>query len=147
MEAYSVNHSDITLEYLAVAYRESLESSLEAKPGAISLLKYLKHTGKKVAIVTEGQEDAQEWTLEKLGSWCNIDMLSAANRFRRSKVNGTFGITLKHLNIDARDIAFVGDSLDRDGAPARAEGVPAIEFNEMDFRINSLQKLENIRRF
>jgi FMN phosphatase YigB (HAD superfamily) len=155
MEAYSVRFTDTTLDQLAAVYKESLQSSLEAKPGAVSLLRYLKHIGKKIAIVTEGPEDAQEWTLEKLGIASNVDVLVTTNRFRRAKVDGLFVLVLKHLNIDAESIVYVGDSLERDISPARAEGILAVQFDEMesafldmtDLKINSLQKLENILRF
>lgn len=154
MKAHSVNFTDTTLDQLAAAYKRFLELSLEVKPGAVSLLRYLKHVGKKIAIVTEGPEDAQKWTLEKLGIADSVDVLITTNRFGRSKVDGLFGLALKFFKIDAQDLVYVGDSLERDIYPARAEGILSIYFNEtenvvldmMDFRVNSMQKLKNILR-
>lgn len=155
MKAHSADFTDAVLDQLAVAYQNSLESALEIKPGAISLLKYLKQIGKRIAIVTGGPEDAQKWTLEKLGIASYVDVLITSNRFGKSKVDGLFQIALQHLKIDARDIVYVGDSVERDITPARAEGIFSIEFNEVesvvldskDLKINSLQKLENVLSF
>ena len=69
-------------------------------------------------------------------------------------MDGLFGLALKFLEIDAQDLVYVGDSLERNIYPARAEGILSIHFNEtenvvldmMDFRVNSMQKLKNILR-
>lgn len=154
MKAHSIGFTDTTLDQLAAAYKSSLESSLEIKPGAVSLLRRLKHIGKKVAIVTEGPEDAQKWTLEKLGIASYVDVLITSNRFGKTKVDGLFGLALKHLEINAQDVVYIGDSLEKDIYPARAEGILTIAFNETlsvvldvtDLRVDSLRKLETILR-
>ena len=154
MKAHSASFTDDTLDQLAAAYERSLESSLEAKPGAVSLLRYLKSIRKKIAIVTEGPEDAQKWTLEKLGITDYVDVLITSNRIGRTKVDGLFELMLKQLEIDARDVVYVGDSVKRDLAPARAEGIFSILCSEaeelaldgQELKIDSLRKLENILR-
>lgn len=48
------------LNELAALFKNALESSLELKPGAKDLISYLKSIGKKVLIISEGPQDAQE---------------------------------------------------------------------------------------
>ena len=50
------------VDELAANYKSALEIVLEAKPGALSLLKYLKPIRKEVSIIMEGPQGTQEWT-------------------------------------------------------------------------------------
>ena len=53
---------------------------------------------------------------------------------------------------NSQDVVYIGDSLEKDIYPARAEGILTIAFNETesvvldvtDFRVDSLRKLETI---
>ena len=154
MQAHSIPFTKATVDRLAIAYKSPLEASLELKPGAISLLRYLKCIGKRIAVLTEGSKDAQQWTLEKLGIKDHVDELITTNRIGRANVDGLFGLVLEHLKLDAQEMVYLGDNWERDVVPARAEGILAIHYSEaksvsldvMDLRINTLQKLENILR-
>jgi hypothetical protein len=73
------------VDELATTYKSALEIFLEAKPGAISLL--------KVSIDTEGSQGTQEWTIEKLGF--EVDFLATTNIFGVSEVDWIFGRVLE----------------------------------------------------
>ena len=138
------------LSELADSYKLTLERSLEHKCGALSVLSCLKRMGKKVAVITEGPQDAQEWTLDKLGLSNMIDYLATTNSLRKSKVDGIYMEVLKHLNIRADEIVYVGDSKERDMVPAQELGMYCIHYTEEEnvslesvpLRINTLKKLE-----
>jgi phosphoglycolate phosphatase-like HAD superfamily hydrolase len=101
------------LDELAHTYEAALEDSLELKCGALSLLTHIKAMGKKIVVITEGPQDAQEKTLEKLGLKDKIDFLATTNLFRVSKVDGLFSKVLEQLKIGASDMVYVGDSKQR----------------------------------
>jgi putative hydrolase of the HAD superfamily len=129
-----------------------LTASFELKCGAIGLLSTIKRIGKKVVIITEGPQDAQERTIRALGLNNYIDFLATTNHFRASKIDGIFAKVLGHLNISSGDIAYVGDSVERDITPALGEGIFAIHLSESKNislaasppRINTLRKLQYI---
>ncbi len=137
---------------LADIYEAALATSLRLKSGALSLLTTLKNRGKKIAIITEGPEDAQIWTLHQLGLHPYVDFLATTNRFRTSKVGGLLRKVLNTLNIGTTDVVYIGDSWPRDMEPAIEEGVLGIHYSEMDnisldlspIRVNSLWKVKHL---
>ena len=68
------------------------------------LLPYLRSIGKKIVIITEGPQDAQEWTIEKLGLAEHVDVLVIMNKFGKSKIEGLFARVLEALGIEGRDM-------------------------------------------
>ncbi len=120
------------LDILANIYQTALASALALKPGALSLLRTLKSQGKKIAIVTEGPEDAQLWTVQELGITHLVDFLATTNKFRTSKVDGLLGRVLQELEVEAQDAVLVGDNWARDIEPAVAEGVFAVHYSEAE---------------
>jgi FMN phosphatase YigB (HAD superfamily) len=151
-ERHSILADHSFLEGLLVTYERALTAAMELKCGAFDLLKRLKALGKKIVVITEGPEDAQQRTVHGLGIAHMIDFLATTNSFRVSKTSGLFGKVLAHLNITAADIAYVGDNADRDMAPAIGEGIYSIHYAEQKhfsldtnpIMINTLRKLENI---
>lgn len=150
LEMFYIVPTSEFLDTLAARYKTTLEHSLELKPGAAGLLKYLKEKGKKVVVITEGPDDAQKWTLEKLGLMEHVDHLATSNRLGVSKAAGLFPRVLDELQIKGDDLVFVGDSYPRDVVPALAEGIRAIYYAENGgisfkselLRITSLETLE-----
>ena len=63
----SLPSNDDLLEEFPRVYDLTLTQSLELKCGALSLLMLVKSMGKKVVVITEGPQDAQERTLQSLG--------------------------------------------------------------------------------
>ncbi|KAJ7214067.1 HAD-superfamily hydrolase, subfamily IA, variant 1 [Mycena pura] len=142
----------IFLSCLLTIYESTLITSLELKCGAASLLSTLKRLGKMIAVVTEGPQDAQERTIQALGIAAQIDFLATTNRFGVSKTQGLFPKVLQFLGVPAADVAYVGDSEERDMQPAMAEGIfcvhlaeaKHIALDEFPPRVNTLRELEYI---
>ncbi|KAL8744308.1 MAG: hypothetical protein Q9184_008012 [Pyrenodesmia sp. 2 TL-2023] len=105
--------------------------------------------GKTIVLVTEGPEDAQQWTLELLGIADKVDVLITSNKVGKSKTDGLFGVVLQRLELEARNMVFVGDNWERDVVPARDVGIMTVLYDEQgsvrlegdEVRINSLWKL------
>lgn len=143
---------DRILQELLDTYETALTRALKLKPGAEELLMQVRAQGKKIAVVTEGPQDAQERALAHLGLADRVDFLATTNRFRVAKTDGLFGHVLRHLGVDAADVACVGDSVARDMVPAAAAGIFSVHLDEranVDFdacppRINTLHKLRFI---
>ena len=152
LENFSIEATTTLLDALAAVYKTELAHSLELKAGAKSLLTYLKSLGKKIVVITEGPQDAQEWTLEKLGLSDQVDYVATTNFFGVSKVEGLFEKVLGELKIDAKDLVYVGDSWERDILPTRACGIFPVYYSENgdskldgdELRISNLSVLEDI---
>ena len=140
------------LDRLAVTYKRAFKITLEPKPGAVSLVKCLMSIGKKIMIITEGPQDALDWTVEKLGF--AADAILTTNTFGVSKVDGLFGKVLEKFCVRPCDMIYVGDSWERDVIPVRKEGMLAVHYDEKasvclgleSVKVNSLFKLEHILR-
>ncbi|KAI0381426.1 HAD-like domain-containing protein [Hypomontagnella monticulosa] len=137
---------------LLESYETVLMASLELKCGALDLLSTLKKMDKKIVVITEGPQDAQERTVKGLGIGGYIDFLATTNHFLVSKTSGIFPKVMEHLGISSGDIAYIGDSEPRDMEPAMAEGIFSIHIAEKEDislntsppRINTLKKLQYI---
>ncbi|KAL8770884.1 MAG: hypothetical protein Q9209_003535 [Squamulea sp. 1 TL-2023] len=152
MQAHAFQYAEGDLRYMLTLYKDSLQSSLTLKSGASELLGKLKAMGKTVVVITEGPEDAQQWTLENLHIADKVDVLFTSNRMGKSKTDGLFGQVLRQLGIGAEKMVFVGDSLVRDILPASKEGVMTVHYDEAEnlrlemgsLRINSMWKLNEL---
>ncbi|KAI9152218.1 hypothetical protein HJFPF1_09445 [Paramyrothecium foliicola] len=133
-------------------YETTLTQSLRLKAGVTNLLKLLKEMGKKVVIITEGPQDAQERTIKSLGIGEYVDFLATTNHFQLTKTTGLYKMVLDHLRISPEDIVYTGDNEQRDVIPAMAEGILPIHLDENSpvalnispLRINTLWKLQYI---
>ncbi|KAL2843174.1 HAD-like domain-containing protein [Aspergillus pseudoustus] len=130
LEAFSVPVESEFIQDLLALYESSLKASLRLKTGAANLLQKLISLGKKIVVVTEGPQDAQEWTIANLSIAPYIDYLVTTNKFGATKTTGLFSLVLKHLNIDSNEIVFIGDNLKRDIEPATEEGILCIYLAE-----------------
>lgn len=138
------------LDELLKVYEKALKNALELKCGAMSLIKILKFIGKKIAIITEGPQDAQERTLKVLGLEPYVDFLATSNVFRASKTEGFFPKVLESLKLSAEDMVYIGDNYERDMVPAMQVGIYCVHFAEQHnfsldvypIKINTLKKLE-----
>ncbi|KAI1399028.1 Haloacid dehalogenase-like hydrolase [Hypoxylon fuscum] len=130
-------------------YEATLVTSLELKCGALKLLSTLKDMGKKIVVVTEGPQDAQERTVQALGISEYIDFLATTNKFRVTKTDGLFSRVLEHLGIPATDMVYIGDNEQRDIQPALSAGIYSIQLAETQHvslntwppQVNTLNKL------
>ncbi|GKU01236.1 hydrolase-the had superfamily protein [Fusarium langsethiae] len=111
-------------------YERVLVKSLTLKPEAISLLETIRGSGRKIVVITEGPQDAQERAGRDLGIEQYIDFLATTNYFGVAKVSGLFGKVLDHLKIQPHEMVYIGDSQQRDVEPATKEGIYAIHLDE-----------------
>lgn len=133
-------------------YEANLIASLELKCGALDLLSLIKDMGKKIIVITEGPQDAQERAVRGLGIDGFIDFLATTTHFGVAKTDGLFPPVLEHLCVTSGDIVYIGDNEERDMKPALAEGIFSIHlaemkhvsFNTIPPKINTLRKLQYI---
>ena len=72
---FSLPQDDQLISQLLALYEANHMASLELKCGALELLSTLKEMGKKIVVITEGPQDAQERALRGLGIDEFIDFL------------------------------------------------------------------------
>lgn len=149
---FSLPQDDQFMVELLESYETTLMASLELKCGALSLLATVKDMGKKIVVITEGPQDAQERTVQGLGIEKYIDFLATTTYFRVAKTDGLFPRVLEHLGVSPGDMVYIGDNEQRDMKPALAEGIFSIHLAEMKHvslntlppQINTLRKLQYI---
>ena len=152
LDGFALPYDEPFMTELLECYETTLVASLELKCGAVGLLSTIKNMGKKIVVITEGPQDSQERTIDALGIGGYVDFVATTNRFRVAKTDGLFGKVLAHLGISSSDVAYVGDSEQRDMVPAMAAGIFSIHLaEEKDVlliasppRINTLRKLQYI---
>ncbi|KAJ2979782.1 hypothetical protein NQ176_g3041 [Zarea fungicola] len=152
LEHFSLPHDTHFMNLLLEIYEATLSTSLELKCGALGLLSTVKNLGKKIVVITEGPQDAQERTVKALGIDSYIDFLATTNHFGVSKTAGLFVKVLQHLGVSSGDMAYIGDSVQRDMEPALSAGIFSIHLNEsknvslnsVPPQINTLRKLQYI---
>lgn len=149
---FSLGMSGIFIAQLLEFYETTLMEFLQLKDGVLELFATIHAQGKKIAVITEGPQDAQERTIKRLRIAEHIDFLATTNFFGVSKVDGLFPKVLGHLNIAPSDIAYVGDSKERDMRPAHGTGICCIQFSPNEEamlesetpRINKMNLLNNL---
>ncbi|KAJ0419814.1 HAD-like protein [Aspergillus carlsbadensis] len=152
LEAFSLPIESEFIQELLTLYESALKASLRLKPGAASLLQRLASLGKKIVVVTEGPQDAQEWMIAHLGIASYVHCLVTTNRFGATKTTGLFGLVLKHLDIDQGEIVYIGDNLERDVKAAAGEGILPIHLADKQgswtgdgpFWAKELAEIENL---
>ena len=118
------------MDELLEIYETTMTASLELKAGVLELMSTVRSMGKRIAIITEGPQDAQNRTISALGLKKYSDFIGTSNQFSCAKTSGLFPAVLSHLGITPGDMAFIGDSEERDIKPALVEGIFAIHFAE-----------------
>lgn len=118
------------MDTLLESYEHTLTESLQLKCGALCLLSTIKNMGKKIVIITEGPQDAQERTIQALGIEGYVDFIATTNHLQVTKTIGLFKKVLGYLGISPGDMAYIGDSEQRDMEPAMAEGIFSIHLDE-----------------
>ncbi|KAF2760806.1 hypothetical protein EJ05DRAFT_491736 [Pseudovirgaria hyperparasitica] len=122
LASFSLTATANSPEFLAGlldTYEHTLTSILELKPDVLDLFVQLRRMGKKIAR-----------TIEALGLSDKIDFLATTNRFGVAKVDGLFPRVLAHLDIQATDMVYIGDSQERDMVPAMECGMRTIHYAE-----------------
>ena len=93
------------------------QGNLKLKEGAAEALRECKLSGYSVMIVTEGPQDAQETTLERLGLAQYADLLVTSGRERVSKRDGLLKRALEIAACAPDELIYIGDSLVSDILP------------------------------
>lgn len=137
------------IEEVLDVYDRALAESLMLKEGAYEVLQSAKQAGKRIVIISEGPQDAQELTINRLGLAPFIDTLITSAAYETSKSDGLFEIALEKMGCSASQMLYVGDNVMRDYIPAEALGITAVLLHEDDNfqgdknRIKSLIELRN----
>lgn len=108
--------------------------------------------GKKIVIITQGPQDAQERTIQALGIGRYVDFIATTNHLQVAKTSGLFKKVLGHLGISPGDMAYIGDNEQPDMEPAMAEGIFSAHLDEARYvslnafppHVNTLRKLQYI---
>jgi putative hydrolase of the HAD superfamily len=149
---FSLPQGDQLMAELLRSYEASLIASPELRCGALGFLAAVRNMGKKIVIMTEGPQDAQERTVQGLSIGGYMDFLATTNHFRVTKTSGLFSKVLERLGISPGDTAYIGDNELRDMKPAIAGGIFSILLAETKHvslntflpQINTLRKLQYI---
>ena len=140
----------IYIESVLDKYDAALAQNLVLKEGAFEILRMAKEAGKKTVIITEGPQDAQALTIERLGLSLYIETLITSAAYGTSKSDGLFEIALREIGCTPSDMLYIGDSPDRDYVPANGLGIPCLLLRENDNfqgtenRIKSLNELKEL---
>jgi putative hydrolase of the HAD superfamily len=133
-------HLDTVLD----VYDDALSRNLKLKEGAAEALRECKLSGYSVMIVTEGPQDAQEATLERLGIAQYADLLVTSGRERVSKCGGLLKRALEMAACAPDELIYIGDSLVSDILPAMVLGVRTIYVGQEDQIPEGVQKISSL---
>ncbi|KAF2008005.1 hypothetical protein P154DRAFT_13775 [Amniculicola lignicola CBS 123094] len=135
--------------HLLQLYESKLTASLELKGGVMGLPSIIgKLGGEKLWSQLKALRMHRIALSKLIGPALYIDFLATTNHFRVPMTDRLFLKALKHLGISPGDIAYVGDSEQRDMKPAIMEGTLTIHLDEAKHislasfppRINTLRK-------
>ncbi|KAI6758799.1 hypothetical protein HG530_011039 [Fusarium avenaceum] len=150
---FDLDDNDIQfMDSLLESYEHTLTEYLQLKCGALCLLSTIKNMDKKIVIITEDPQDAQERTIQALGIGEYLDFIATTNHLQVSKTSGLFKKVLGHLGISPGDMAYIGDKEKRDMEPAMAKGIFSVHLDETRYvslnafppQVNTLMKLQYI---
>lgn len=153
VQKYDIRLQEGQMQTLLDHYEKILIDNLELKAGVLDLLQTLKHFGHRVAVITEGPQDAQERTVKALGLMPYIDYLATTNKLGVAKTDGLFVKVLEHLSLEQEDMIVTGDSWERDIVPATRAGMYCFHYSQVEpdypelggtTRIKSLEKLQTL---
>jgi putative hydrolase of the HAD superfamily len=118
------------LDRLLGVYDAALGEELELRAGAAEALRAARRAGLSTMVISEGPADAQSTTIERLGIAPMVDILVTTAAEEVSKSDGLFEIALTRAGCGPEEMLYVGDSVERDIAPALALGIAAVYVGE-----------------
>lgn len=143
-DLYSENTDKIVGQALDIFWRTAIED-LEVSPFCVSAIKELKKNYKLAVVSEEFRENLVRKLDRVLGSWEKyFKFLITPEITGAMKPSGKYYIeAMKKLNLSPEEILAVGDSEERDIAPARILGIKTLifSFNEAE---NLLEKVKKI---
>lgn len=130
IDEYGVKLSKSDMEELLHCYEGTLTANLQLKAHALTLLQSIVSHNKKIAIITEGPQDAQERTIDTLELNLFVTHLATTNKHGVAKTEGLFPRVLSALSLEAEEVVMIGDSLERDIVPATDVGINSVWLDE-----------------
>jgi putative hydrolase of the HAD superfamily len=100
-------------------YNMNFSKNIAPFKNILKLFVLLKQRGKKIAIISEGPQDAQEFVLQQLGLVPLNDILITSSYYNISKSDGLFKLALKLTQANNEEVLMLGDSIERDILPAK----------------------------
>jgi putative hydrolase of the HAD superfamily len=118
------------MDRLLDVYDAALGEELELTEGAAEALSAARWAGLSTMVVSEGPADAQALTIERLGIAPMVDLLVTSAAERASKSDGLLEVALARAGCGPEEMLYVGDSVERDIAPALALGIATVYVGE-----------------
>jgi putative hydrolase of the HAD superfamily len=129
-------------EKIGGVYHDRREESLELLPGALDTLRWLRHQGCKLALVTNGNGDAQRRKISHFGLSKFFDAMFIEGDLGFGKPDErVYRLALDTLAISPGDAWMAGDNLEWDVAQPQKLGLFAVWINNSG---NGLPKLGSI---
>jgi len=118
---------DVDLDELFGRYLRAYESSWQAFPDALPLLRSLRAAGHRVGLLTNGTETQQLAKLRHTGLLDELDVVCTSERIGFSKPDArAFAALASELGVEPATCLFVGDDPAKDADGARAAGMQAL---------------------
>ena len=147
IEHYSFLEIPSDFQFLMLhTYNMNFARNLKPYKDVIKLFLNLRKREKKIAIVSEGPHDAQEFVIQQLGLTPLIDLLATSGKYNLSKSDGLFKKTLDLTNASSEEVLVIGDSPERDIYPAQKIGtdVILIDHHKRNAKLNDVQRIESL---
>lgn len=132
------------IEHVLDIYDDTLTQNLLMKEGALVLLQTLDKWNKSVIIISEGPQDAQELTLERLGLFPYVERVYTSSKYETSKTDGLFDLVLRDMNCTAEEVLYIGDNPTRDYDPAAEIGICTVLLDELDNSPNYARRVKSL---
>ena len=153
LSKYQVPYDARDLEHLVTAYEAAFHLAL-SKPGAVSMLRYLKSLGKIVVFVADDPYSARVRLIKRLSLSEHIDGLRTPDIASVPKLYQTSRDFLNHMGINVTDVVYVardGSNIMQSATTAGALTVRVSNARTPSRRIEavaveSLEKLEEMLR-
>lgn len=145
LEDFSVS-APLQLEEALDIYDEKLAKSLQLKDGALEALTASKRAGLSVMIITEGPQDAQVITIDRLGLAPFVDLLVTSAAEQVSKSDGLFSRAFEKAQCSPSEVIYIGDSIERDIIPTSQMGVLNFYVGDAEIKIPGTLKISNLHQ-
>lgn len=113
---------------LLETYEETFLNSLAPEPGMRDVLIAGHSAGKKIFVITEGPQDAQERVVQALNIEPYVDVLATSNAYGISKIDGLVSKVIERHSIPSSEFIYIGDNYERDIEPLKSHGISSIHY-------------------
>ncbi|NRD27642.1 HAD family hydrolase [Frigoribacterium sp. VKM Ac-2836] len=119
--------SDVDVDELFGRYLRAYESSWQAFPDALPLLRSLRSAGHRIGLLTNGTEAQQRAKLRRTGLLDEFDVVCTSERIGFSKPDArAFAALAYEIGVEPGACLFIGDDPAKDADGARAAGMQAL---------------------